>query len=57
MMNRDQELKAAIEQQNYEAFQQIIGEILGTDFSKQSTNPQSGGQQSQLAGLGSMLGG
>ena len=53
MMNLDQELKATIEQQNYEGFQNIIGDILGSDFSKQSEEQNGSGQKT---GLSSTLG-
>jgi len=49
MMGRDQELMAAIQQDNYEAFQDIIGDILGMNYG-------GGGSGQQSSGLSSILG-
>ena len=57
MMGRDEQLKAAIQQQNYELFQDIIASILGADFGKQSTEPSNQTSGQQKTGLSSILGG
>ena len=57
MMGRDEQLKAAIQQQNYELFQDIIANILGADFGKQSTEPSNQTSGQQKTGLSSILGG
>lgn len=54
MMGVDEQLKQSILRKDYETFQRIIGSILGSDFSKQTIEPESTARQTY--GLSSNLG-